>query len=211
MKKFISLFFISTLILFIGGLDCLPAPHSRCTPTYYWPDQTHYDVSPNVKTTKNIDVDTSGLNINLEVIDRLTSEVETCLSSFGNPPHLNNKIMIDADCQSETFDLPIHTECLTVKVAKDWFLSDLDFAGSKQQLLPYVAGYGDCGKNFSYGPCYWRAGIQDNLTIVSTPSFYLYKEPILKIATGCKNPWNSPELAACMVPTTNALDDGNQP
>lgn len=184
----------------------------RCPEVYSFPDQTNYEININLISPKNIAIDTSGLNISAKLVDRLTDEVEECLiKTFGNPPTIPVEVQQAGSCPGETFQLPIRRQCLTVKVANDWFLSENEADGSKQQLLPFVAGYGGCGKGLSGdGPCYWRAGIQNNLTIVTTPSFYLYKDPLVKITTGCTNAWFAAKLAECMTPTTKPLSNGTE-
>jgi len=209
-KHIFSLASISALIISACG------PHhqsfKRCDPKFYFVDQTNYDVNPKFYTPRNIAVDTSGLDINLNMIDRLTNETEQCLmDTFGNPPTLSPKVASNGWCQSFTFDLPVHRECLVVKVASDWFLSTYDYNGSKQQQLPYSNGGSCTDKGLPPGKCYYRVGIQDNTTIAVPPSFYLYKDGLVRIITGCKNPWYSDPLANCMNPTTQPLDNGMQP
>lgn len=201
-------------ILFVIVASCGPHHHAtvRCQSKFWYADQTNYDVNPQFTTPKNIEVDTSGLNINLSKVDRLTDEVEQCLTdTFGNPPVLPPDVVMNGQCVGTTFDLPIHRECLVVKVANNWFLSTNEYGGSKHQQLPYTNG-GQCtNKGLPPGVCYYRVGIQDNLTIAVPPSFYLYKDGLVRIVTGCRNPWLSDPLANCMAPTTNPLDDGTQP
>ena len=204
--------------LFIALISCassgeLHHSNNRCAAQHYFTDQTNYNVYPTEYTAENIAVDPSGLSINLSKIDRLTNEVEKCLTdTFGANGILPPDVVKDGQCiRNNTFDLPIHRECITVKVASDWFLSKYEYGGTLHQLLPYTNG-GQCtDKGLPAGVCYYRVGIQDNLTIVVPPSFLLYKDGLVRIVTGCYNPWYAPALAACMNPTTNALDDGTQP
>lgn len=202
MKK---LFLTSFFFLSLNATSC---QNNKCAPVYDFPDQTDYDVRATVLSAKGISIDSSGLKISSKLVDRLTDEVETCLiKQFGNPPTIPSNTQIEGQCKDNTFQLPIKRECLTVKVANDWILS----RDGTQQMLPYIAGYGDCGKGLpTDGPCYWRAGIQDDLTIVVPPSFYLYKDPLVKITTGCRNPWLSSQLSDCMSPTTDPLGNGNE-
>ena len=211
-KKVIFLTLLAILIACTSA-DPLHKSYDRCAPQHFFTDQTNYNVTPTEFTPKNIAVDPSGLNINLSMIDRLTDEVETCLTNtFGKDGILPPDVVKDGQCiRNNTFQLPIHRECLTVKVANDWFLSKYEYGGTLHQLLPYTNG-GQCtDKGLPAGVCYYRVGIQDNLTIVVPPSFLLYKDGLVRIVTGCYNPWYAPSLAACMNPTTGALDDGSQP
>jgi hypothetical protein len=183
-----------------------------CDATYLYQNQTNYKVTATQTTANGIKVDSSGQAINLSKIDRLTDEVERCLiAQFGNPPIVPPIVVMQGLCQSNTFDLPIKRACLTVKVPSDWFISQYEYGGSKHQLLPYPAPEQGClDKGLPAGNCYWRAGIQNNLTIVVPPSFYLYKDPLIRIVTGCNNPWGSPPLAVCANPSTMPLDNGTE-
>lgn len=206
MKRYIAATILLVILLIIFGSSCGNNPN-RCEFVYYLPEQTDYSVDATELTPKNIAIDPSGQNISGSLVDRLTDETEACLiKNFGNPPILSEETQTDAICYGSSFILPIRRECLTVKVSNDWFLS----TDGTQQLLPYIGGYGDCGKGLpGDGPCYWRAGVQNNLTIATTPSFYLYKDPLVKITTGCTYPWFDAKLAECMEPTTEPLSDGS--
>jgi hypothetical protein len=192
----------------------IPTHHevNRCEAKYSYLSQTGYDINVSQYTSKNIAVDTSGLNINLSKIDRLTNEVEDCLKNiFGNPPILPDDIVKNGECVGKTFDFPIRRECLVVKVADDWFLSKYEYGGTHHQQLPWTNG-GQCtNKGLPAGVCYYRVGIQDNLTIVVPPSFYLYKDGLVRVVTGCHNPWYAESLANCMNPSTDPLGDGSEP
>lgn len=208
MKRLLLFTIAITIIIACSSAKEIHRAHVRCEARYRFPDQTSYDVSPEKTTKTNIAVDTSGLNINLDKIDRLTSEVEECLSKL---PPLSKEDVMNGQCVSATLELPIKRECLTVKVASDWFLSKYEYNGTHHQQLPYTNG-GQCSyKGLPTGVCWYRCGIQDNLTIVVPPSFYLYKDPLVRIATGCANPWYVSSLANCMEPTTSPLGDGTEP
>ena len=196
------------MVLIMGCGSPNPPHHrvDRCKANYSQQDQTNYDVFLTETTETNIIVDTSGLSVDLKTIDRLVNEADECLlATFGNPVIIPDDVIRDGKCISNTFELPIKRDCLVVKIASDWHLSQYEYGGSKHQLLPYTNG-GNCTyKGLPDGVCYWRAGIQDNLTIVVPPSMYLLKDPLVKITTGCKDPWYAPKLAKCMTPTTNPL------
>lgn len=210
-------FGIITIIVGTFISACFTPPkhtyRNRCKAKYTFADDTDYVVNNDTFTSQNIEVDRSGMNINLAMVDRLTNEVEKCLTeTFGNPAVLPEEVSKTAWCRGNTtFDLPLHRECLTVKVANDWFLSQYEYGGSKHQQLPYTNGAECTYKGLPSGPCYFRVGIQDDNTIVVPPSFYLYKDALVRIATGCSYPWFHPSLAKCMEPTTKPLDNGSQP
>lgn len=182
-----------------------------CCDLYGYASQFHYDVRPSQSTSKGIAADLTGQDISLEAIDRLTDEVETCLRlAFGDPPIIPEDVRQKAACRGKTFRLPLARECFVVKIPDDWELS----CDQSQQVLPL--------KSTSYRPpdklcedkgleptpecpCRWRAGIQDDNTIVVTPSLYLYKDPLIRMVTGCNNPWGHPVLAHCVAPSTPPL------
>jgi hypothetical protein len=191
-----------------------------CKQLFPYNTQTSYSVSATLTTPKGIHYDPSGLPIRAALIDRLTDEVEKCLTETYPDGNIlstvgqRDAVRDGAACgPSHHFTLPVTRSCLTVKVASDSHLSTNEFNGSRQQLLHDVASeVGDCGKGET-GPgfCYWRAGVQNNVVIVTTPSFYVYKQPLIEIITGCAFPWSSPALSACMRPTTGPLSDGTGP
>ena len=194
---------------------------SYCPQLFPQLNQTTYTVNAALTTPKGIPYDPSGLPINPALIDRLTDEVEACLTKAFPDGNILSTVgqrddaLDGAACgPSHHFALPITRSCLKVKVASDWHLSMDEFDGSKQQQLHDVAldAGATCGKGQTgAGACYWRAGVQDKVTIVTTPSFYLFKQPLVEIITGCAYPWSSPTLSACMTPTTAPLSNGTAP
>lgn len=207
--------FFLIVVAFAAFAGCTSGP---CPELFPQLTQTTYDVNATFVTPKGIHYDPSGLPISGELIDRLTDEVESCLTAAYPGGDITDTFqqpdgIACSTGQSHHFTLPVQRCCLTVKVAADWHLSTDTFAGSKQQLLHDVASEtGDCGKGEDGpGACYWRAGVQDETTIVTTPSFYVYKDPLVRIITGCAFPWSSPKMTVCMTPTTTALSDGTGP
>lgn len=212
MKKIISTLFVLSVILACGPDKPTHKEFNRCPAKYPFNDQTGYDINQDQFTAKRIAVDTSKLNINLSKVDRLTDEVEACLiKTFGNPPVMPEETIKGGKCLGSTFDLPIRRECLVVKVASDWFLSKYEYGGTHHQQLPWTNGGMCTNKGLPAGVCYYRVGIQDDLTIVVPPSFYLYKDGLVRIVTGCYDPWFADALANCMEPTTEPLGDGSEP
>lgn len=173
---------------------------------YNYANQFNYEVDFNQSTPQGIALDLSGQDVSPELIDRLTDEVEKCLAeTFGNPPVLPPAVVQDAQCRDSTFRLPIDRECFAVKIPNDWQIS----CDGTQQVLPisstaYVAPDELCeAKGLTVTPecpCRWRAGLQDDYIIVSTPSLYVYKDPLIRMVTGCNNPWGHPALARCASP-----------
>lgn len=207
MKKY--LFYVSLLVIFACGDNGLPKPRQGCLWHYFYADQFSYKITPSFETETQIAVDTEGQIISGELIDRLADEVENCLTdTFGDPPVLPPDVVRDSQCASSTFELPIARQCLTVKIPSDWHLN----CAGDQQVLPARASEAACTSKGLQPtpecPCHWRAGIENFTTIVTTPSFYLFKDPLIRIATGCNNPWGSPALAACARPSTDPLSLG---
>lgn len=195
-KKLLTLFALYILIN-CKGPDC---PH------YGYTSQFNYQVSYNAITPSGIKVDTSGQLIRLDTIDVLTNEVETCLEkNFGSPPHIPQEVRNASYCVVSDFNLPCDRDCFSVKVPDDWVMS----CDGSQQLLPTEAPQELCdAKGLTANPdcpCRWRAGIQNNNIIVTTPSLYLYKDPLIRIITGCNNPWAHTRLAECAQPTVPPL------
>jgi hypothetical protein len=196
------------LIIFLLGC---PPPVPKCgpLPVQQFPSSMYdsrmsvqpYSVNPTQTTPKGIKIDAGG-PLNLARVDRLFDEVEACLA----------QITLDADtmrlgqCSQATFPLPINRACLTVKIERGYLLS----RDGSNQVLPIYAGTGCASKG--EGPhCFWRAIVQDGLVLVTPPSMYLLKDVIIRVATGCLNPWAPPKLATCATPSTGPLDDGTGP
>lgn len=149
---------------------------------------TAYVVTPTLTTPEGVRVDPSGQELPpayLAKVDRITDEAFACLGLAHKP--------------------------ITLKVASDWFLN----CDKTQQVLPPVAGAcdpnkdGDCQK-----PCagaHWRAFVQRDGAIVSTPSLYLYKDPLVRLLTGVQSIWTDPKLEPCATPTSTGPLDGIGP
>lgn len=139
---------------------------------------------------------------NSTLVDRLTNEVEACLMTLD--PILTQEEQRIGGCQAPVLEQKICRECLVAAIAPDWFYTP--YSGG-QQVLPIVGGRcikADCdGQQKGY----LRVFVQDDYVVVVPPSMYLYKEGLVKITTGCWQPWLLPRLAVCMTPTTGPLDE----
>lgn len=155
------------------------------------------------------------------LIDMQIDDVEQCLRDAflenhpGSGPGqggvqgvLDAATISGAHCDGSTFPLPIARGCLNVKVAPDAMIS----ADGTQEVLPATGPAAICiskglcpaGATDLECPCHVRAGIQDNAVIVVTPSAYLLKDPLIRMVTGCNNPWIG-ALAKCAAPSVPAL------
>lgn len=182
------------------AVGCAPAPGPECV-SHLYESQFRYDVTPAFTTPGGLAVDPTGQAVDPATIDRLTDEVEACLAAeFGRPARLPPEVRAAADCLGDTFALPIARECLVVKVPDDWEKS----CDGDQQVLPAQAPAALCQAKglvpTAACPCRWRAGIQDDHVLVTTPSLYLFKDPLVRLATGCNNPWAHERLARCARP-----------
>jgi hypothetical protein len=186
-----------------GAASAGPASEGPACPDYRYESQFEYAVTPAFTTPSGIPVDPSGQDVSAETVDAQTAEVEACLArEFGSPPHLPPEVRRAADCLEETFALPIPRGCFAVKVPADWTLS----CDGDQQVLPSRAPDALC---LAKGlvptddcPCRWRAGLEDDgRVVVTTPSFHMFKDPLVRLATGCNNPWAHPKLARCATPS----------
>ena len=169
--------------------------------SFLYGSQFDYNIQPEFTTPGGIKVDPTGQDISAELVDRLVNEVEQCLAEQFPGGKIPAEVRIAAQCQAESFDLPVH-RCFTVKIPDDW---ELACANSAEQVLPrshtiYVPPDELC---LAKGiiptpecPCRWRAGLQDDDIIVTTPNFRVFKDPLIRMITGCNNPWVEP-LATC--------------
>jgi len=168
----------------------------------------NYHVNANFITPEGTTYDPSGMPISPELIDRLTQELETCLIEGLVSSQISQDIAAQASCENNTIELPIKRHSFVVKVANDWVPN----CEKTQQLLPVYAGSGGCAAKGEVAtdecPCRWRAGIRCENILIVTPSFYLYKDVLIRFLGGCSNPWGSPILAKCASPTTTPMSDG---
>lgn len=153
-------------------------------------------VSAKLNTASGIEYDPSGQPINPALIDRLTHEVEVCLNTS------------------------IDRSSFGVKVVSDYKLSCNEPGWGVSQQLNVLAPEDACeDKNQTPDPacpCRYRSGIEqgngnDNGkdTLITTPSFYLYKDVLIRHTLNVIDPWTA-ELAPCATPTTGQLSDGTE-
>lgn len=142
---------------------------------------TAYDVRPTLQTAGGVLVDPSGYDLPssyLETIDRVTEEAFSCTGKRAD---------------------------VTVKIPSDWLLN----CDGTEQVLPIVAGWGDPRKpdNLKLDcPARWRAILQHDASIVSTPSLFVYKDPLVRLLSGVQNIWENSKLSGCAAPSTGPLD-----
>ncbi len=171
-----------------------------------------YQVSADYVTPGGTHYDPSGQNISPQLIDRLTHEVESCLLAEFPSGRISDHTMALSGCTGNAVLHPINRTSFLVKIANDWsYTCDM-----KQEVLP-VSGLGDAGC-IAKGetptvecPCRPRAGIKCPNVLIVTPSFYIYKDVLIRFLLDCTDPWASPELAICASPSTTPTSDGSDP
>lgn len=192
-------------LLVIGAvvalLTCMPdvSPYWLHSYADEFVGQYHYSVVPAGHTAEGISVDPSGQAVDYDDIDLQTDQVEACLrATFGDPPRIPSEQARLSQCDNPTFPLPLRRQDLVVKTPADWLTAPCpDVNGIYEQTLPTPAPEVLCQQKVvtgqeppcPQGHCVWRAGIEENRYIIVTPDLYLYKDPLIRLVTGCNNPW----------------------
>lgn len=166
-----------------------------------------YEFNYDIITAQGIKVDTGGQDVDFDLLDKMTNEVQKCLlKTFGRNGKIPTRIQKEAYCSEIEFDPKIKKECLNIKIPTNWIWSNTQY---NMQLLNDNAPFEGCarkGQKKEDGPCKWRAGISDSNIIVVTPNLYLYKDPLVKLITSCMGPWENKELSNCMLNKENTDD-----
>jgi hypothetical protein len=197
----------------VGPISCNMEVCSEIQWGYSIHEFDHYDPRTDHTTPDGTEYDPVGQNISPQLIDRLTNEVEKCLQATFPDGKIPSNIANGSYCPRDTIDFPIDRKSFSVMIPNDWVLS----CDNSQQLLPtpVESGPGGCflkSENPTQQcPCRWRAGIRCPNTIICTPNFFLYKDALIRLTTGCSNPWATPEFAKCATPSTTPLSDGSDP
>ena len=172
---------------------------------YDYANFDHYTVDPTNTTPSGIAYDPSGLSVDGALIDRLVDEVETCLQGVAVNGELPPDVVSQSECAGKTIAFPINRKSFVVKIASDWIYS----CDQSEQLLPVAAPNSGCvakGETpTAQCPCEWRAGIKCPNAIITTPSLYLFKDPLIRFITSCKNPWANSQMAVCATPSVPPL------
>ncbi|MEK7516634.1 MAG: hypothetical protein AAB562_03490 [Patescibacteria group bacterium] len=143
------------------------ACETPCFPNYAR-NITAYVVEPNAETPGGIAVDESGFPVDLAAVDGIVDALEVCLGE------------------------EIPRECLTVKIAPDWYVSPCSGA----QLFPCDIPQTRCANATPDCPCRCAGTVQDNTVAVTTPNLASLAHEVTHIVTGLPDPF-PPEVAAC--------------
>lgn len=216
MKKIVSLIWVILLVIILLPQSNSVTGCASCSEMqwgYSDGEFSRYSAEGLYQTPEGTLYDPSGLPISPELIDRLTNEVDKCLTAISPTGNLPSDMQSGSRCYQGSFQLPIAKKSFVVKIANDWVLS----CDGTQQLLPDPVKAGPAGcvakgqTPDAQCPCRWRAGIRCPNVLVVTPSFYLYKDVLIRFVTGCQNPWGNDVLAQCASPSTTPLSDGTDP
>lgn len=180
-----------SLILFLFLSSCGPEP---CYLNFY-ANFTRYNINPDVTTPFGVQIESGGYEINVQDVDTVFDLTESCLRELAVKNYIPKS---EAWCIRKLKDAPIKRECIKVKVVdpifsecSDWHFLDIE-APQAQCAAKGLAESLDC-------PCRYRWSIQDDNNIITPPGHlgFLYLYPIVRIVTGCNNPWADPELSHC--------------
>lgn len=129
---------------------------------------TAYAIEPERTTPRGIAVDGSGFAVDLAAMDEIVDALEQCLGT------------------------EIPRECLTVKIAPDWYVSPCSGA----ELFPCDIPQTLCENATAECPCRCAGTVQDDTVAVTTPNLASLAHEVTHIATGIPDPF-PPEIAAC--------------
>ncbi|NQU83942.1 MAG: hypothetical protein HQ536_04495 [Parcubacteria group bacterium] len=171
---------------------------------------TYYDINVNAITPNGIRVDTSGLYVDLNEIDRQVDDMERCLrEAFSIYPFISEETAMEFDCRNRGFstntefnpDITVNRDCLIVKIAPDWYESTCSELTS-QQIFPCDIDPAVCEAKglviTEECPCQCRSMIQGENIVITTPNFYIFRGELARMVTGCNNPWFFP-IGQCLV------------
>ena len=120
---------------------------------------TNYKVSASVQTSGGISVDSSGIDMDLNVLDSDADKTEICLG------------------------LSIDRDGFNVKIAPDWYVFQTD-DGRSAQVFPCDLPPSYCGNQT---PCVCAGVVQPRHTIVVTPNLAAYRHELIHLVTGAKS------------------------
>jgi hypothetical protein len=178
MKRYLATF----LIYFLAnscGPKCYPDNGGR-------PNYSDYKVVHTYVTPIGLNVDDPKHELDVDLLDRTTLNVLACLQQFKDSP-LTNQEKSDGFCLNKP-DIELKS-CLTIKVAPDWRYSPT----SNEQLTGICAPDASCVAKGLHPTgacsCQFRAVIQDNCTIITTPNLKIYPAQLTQLLMSCDNGW----------------------
>jgi hypothetical protein len=172
---------------------------------------THYyrgSIEVDARTPLGIPVDTGGVKHDLNRIDAMAMEVKACLAKNFPERWISKEIRTKAFCHAQDFSAAFKAAfefgCWQVKIDNGWVAScdgTQQLLSAKTPTLPSQT----CGSKVGlYGteecPCRYRVA-QTGKTLIVPPDARLFKDGLVRIATGCQNPWAHPLLTECVRPS----------
>ena len=169
-----------------------------------------YEVDINTKTPEGIPVDTGGKSYDLSHLDKMSNDVKKCLIDNFPDLVLPQEVLDKTYCTSGgDFSKSYNAAwgsgfgCWQVKIDNNWVYS----CDGEQQLLSAIAPtpVGEvCGGKEDMittkeCPCRYRVAIVGK-TILVPPDARLFKDGLIRVITGCDNPWAHPLLSECASP-----------
>lgn len=152
---------------------------------------TNYQFRENVVSNGGIRLDTSGYEVDIDLLDRLVGDTESCLKE-----------------QTKKRRFAITKQCLQVKIADDWFRASC--AGQPQAFPCAIpddvcaeakAKRGACEQTPQFDPdkCYCGGTIQNGDTLIVTPNLATLAHELVHLVTQAPDPIPQ-SLAGCAQP-----------
>ena len=219
-------FLVILLVFGLAGVSvlldgCVKPKQSTLSPYYNWDYLAReYNMVPpfetefTVLTPTGVRIDPSDNEIEMGLVDVIIDRVERCMydkfNSGEDTLYIPEDIRRAAYCTSARPTYQVDRFKVRIKIpfkVSGWHWS----LCSGQQVLSWEAPVAACaskGVDASVEcPCSWRAGVQDNGVIVSTPNLYLFPDWFVRVHFGCLNPWGHPAVAECAKPQTTLDGD----
>lgn len=166
-----------------------------CYPGREGYDVTSQDTTPNYYTPSGYGLhDPVGAFVTEgRAFDTAITEVQSCLSSIGNDVSV---LPSDALCPGVGGPWRVQS-CTRIVLSDNWYISPC----SGQELFPCAVDPVACvTKGLSPStecPCACREAIQNGTSVIVPPNHALLKAGLVRLVTGCENPWVEP-LARCV-------------
>lgn len=165
---------------------------------------THYLAHPTRTTPEGVRVTDPKNELDLEALDRAIDAAELCLVVVPEPTDDEWTAM---ECLSTPIARAVNRAAFDVLVAPDWYQSTC----TGQEMFPCAIADSACDAKPQLNDlpcrCACRAAVQQNRTIVVVPNAApldgalmperdVFRGELLRLVTGCSNPWRGP-LGAC--------------
>jgi hypothetical protein len=165
---------------YLGGISLIIS----CAPCYnsQEPNYTSYSVHRTDVSKFGYGIDDHGLELDRTRLDSIVEDVRDCV--LGVLPLTEDEIS-QGECVTEP--IPEIRSCLTIMVAPDWHVSCTgeQVFGTAPDASCTVKGE----QPTPQCPCAFRAIIQDNCTIITTPNMKILAGQLTTLMTSCNNAW----------------------